>query len=130
MPHATARFLFEYRICGALAQLSERLFGDDGGRPVRSWAMRLDGTGTLIEVAHADDGPAFRETVDGWRAAGASYLFFDPFEPDEYTFVAWHRVPATVLERVLDLGFEVTDLVPPGGGEALESLPESHEVMF
>ncbi len=132
MPHTTARFLFEHRICGALAHLSARLFGDAGDRPRRSWALRLDAQGHLREVVHPGGERTLHEVLEGWRTDEVPFLFFDPFEPDEYTFIAWHRVSSAALERILDLRLGAEDLAcfPGMEGAPLEAIPESHEVMF
>ena len=39
------------------------------------------------------------------------YLFYDPFEPDEYRWLSWQNISQETMERLINQQFENQDFV-------------------
>ncbi|MBS0195108.1 MAG: hypothetical protein JSR34_12805 [Proteobacteria bacterium] len=67
-----------------------------------------------------------------------AYLLYDPFEPDEHTFLRWRRIERATMEALIGSVFEDADfhavalphVKPPRIGCPLLQFPDSWDVMF
>ncbi len=100
-----------------------------GGVPARSFLLVLDdGGGGALGFG---DGSQFAETKKDFRAVGRRYIFFDPFDAPEYTWMEWHGITRQMMEARMGSSFEESDFVPVHGPPLAEKgFPESWDVMF
>ncbi|MBS0213269.1 MAG: hypothetical protein JSR26_08860 [Proteobacteria bacterium] len=135
MPHATNAYPFEWKILEFARSLSARAAGGDGQHgflltPTAQGAMqtlRLD----------CPDG-SWRPLAEALDRVETAYLLYDPFEPDEYTFLRWQRIERATMEALVGCAFEETDFHPaawphvkqPRDGLPTLQFPACWEVMF
>jgi hypothetical protein len=134
MPHTTAGYGFERKVLAFAAGLSATL---TGGEPSQTFVMVLRSDGSAqppqLECPQGD----WHRLVDTLAKTGAAHLFYDPFDAPEYTWLSWHQIECSTMERLIGITFENADFVkaqhsssrvpglkPPG------TFPASWSVMF
>ena len=58
------------------------------------------------------------------------YLFYDPFDAPEYTYLAWHQISQSLMENWIGSSFESTDFIHRFKNKSLDSFPITWNVMF
>ena len=123
MPRATNKYPFESRVWEGLAKLAHQLTGQSGEG--NGFKAVLNSKGCLLSVFSQGEYPDFAKRGEGAEAN----LFYDPFEGPEHQYISWSNVSADTLERILNIRFSPEDLVG-FGGEEIDRIPSSHDVMF
>jgi hypothetical protein len=121
MPRATHRYRFEMKILQWGFDFSLPLTGD-----FCRFVMIFNDTGVINQVL-------FGHTIpDGFRDAHGHWLFFDPFDAPEWTFVEWRNLDRSIFERMMKQPFAPDDFVSfrLGLGERLNAFPITWSVMF
>jgi len=126
MPHATAAYLFEYKICGALAAFSVAQFGGDIELPEHGFLMLLDDSGQLQRLVEKQDEAAFASGREG----SEPFLLFDPFEAPQHTYIQWRGLSQGQIENLLHVELSESDFISRIDGSRLMPFPESRSVMF
>ena len=96
MPHTTHAYPFERKVLGFAQALSARLAGGQGHD---SFLMVLnpDGSVRTVRFEYAED--SWHRLTNKLDQTGTSYLFYDPFDAPEYTWLSWRRVERAAMER-------------------------------
>jgi hypothetical protein len=134
MPHMTQGYPFEWKVLGSAESLSTKLAGTQG---YHSFLMVLDGNGSVRTLQFECPEDSWHQLTERLDRAGAAYLFFDPFDAPEYTWLSWRHIDRSTMERLIgdrfvDADFakaqhvtsRAPDLEPPN------TFPTSWEVMF
>lgn len=107
MPHMTQAYPFEWKVLGFAASLASKL----AGRGHHSFLMMVDGDGSVQSLQ-------FECPEDGWHKltakldeAGASYIFYDPFDTPDYTWMSWRNIDRSTMERFIGNRFGDADFV-------------------
>ena len=133
MPRVTQAYPFEWKVLGFASSLSSRLASGGGDR---SFLMELDSDGavrTLQFECPEDSWHALKESLD---RADTPYLFYDPFDVPEYTWLSWRRIDRPTMERLMGECFEDADFQKHSHATSRapnlnsNEYPESWEVMF
>lgn len=126
MPRSTYRYPFEEKVLGRAGRLSEQVGGSD-----RAFLMVLDGDGAVRSLEFGPAVDDFRTAVGREHHAGGAYLFYDPFDAPEWTYLAWRGVDRTTMERWVGAPFEVEDFLSrfDARGAAID-FPSDWSVMF
>ncbi len=126
MPHSTYQYLFEMRIGNWAASFVSKLNGGN-----RGFLLLLDADGAIRQVYTGDHPSHFdhqlKETLTNQHS---HWLFYDPFDAPEYTFIQWKSIEMSVFERFLKHTFEAADLCSSRSNGSLDRVPSSWEVMF
>jgi hypothetical protein len=124
MPHATCKYPFEWRIFDWAKQFSSILTG----HAHYAFFMTFTEGGLTRKVIFGDQPEEFdRRGLEALQRESSSWLFHDPFEGPEYTYIQWHNVDRRTLERIMGAEFEPDDFV--SNEESIE-FPTSWGVMF
>lgn len=105
MPHATDAYLFEQKVWSFASGLSRQLAGD-GYHP---FVMLLDPTGAVQLIYFECPEQSWHALTDKLDQAGTSYLFYDPFDAPEYTWLSWSRIDQPTMERFIGNRFDESD---------------------
>lgn len=116
MPRATATHPFEFQLAAWASAFAERLTGS----PERSFLLLLDAQ-AAVERALFLPQPELRRLKEQAAAEGRPWVFYDPFDLPEYTWLEWSGVGRAALERLVGEPLQVED-----GGE----VPDARGVMF
>lgn len=124
MPHSTFAYPFEWKIGEWAGSLSH----------VRAGMLRRflltsvsDAAGSHVTL----DFPAqdVQHTKEQLKRAETPFLFFDPFDAPEYTWLEWFRVTRPAMERLLGQQFADADFTSLKDGRH-QPYPETWGVMF
>ena len=101
-----------------------------------TFLLMFDGKGNVTSMNFMPPPPGWHEQCKALEASETSYLFYDPFDPPEHTWISWDGISQAIMERVLKSNFSCEDFVrfphaTTRSGE-LQNLafPESWGVMF
>jgi len=120
MPHATAKFQFEYKVFSWATHFSTVMAGDN-----RCFLMALDADGAVRQLLFGENEYDYdRQTWDSLRESSPSWLFYHPFDGPVYTYMEWRNVQRETMERLIGQRFEDTDL------DERAEFPASWGVMF
>ncbi len=114
------------------------LVGRHLGSPGRgTFLLALNGAGELESLSFLEPPGGWHLRCEEWNAVGKSYLFLDPFEAPEFTFLAWAGIERGVMERLLgepfsDGDFERFSSASSRAGKLPEAgaFPTTWSVMF
>ena len=82
MPTTTATYGFEYKIWAWATRFSQQHTGERH----KTFCADIDASGNIIGIVFgADDSRALCES-------SASWIFYDPFDAPEYSWLAWEKV--------------------------------------
>lgn len=134
MPHATNAHLFENKMLAIALAICGQLSGGETGRAM---LVVFDRAGFVDAVHFSNplgDWNAFKQEL---ASDGTAYLFYDPFDAPEYTWLEWRNLARDVAERLIGAHFESSDLMRTRsaadgshGGDARGAFPEGWGVMF
>ena len=134
MPRSTQSYPFEWKVLGFASSLSARLVGRPG---YDSFLMVLDTDGSVRMLQFERSESSWAQRTAMLDSTGASYLFYDPFDAPEYTWLSWNRIERSTMERLMEESFEDADFVnyraaASGAGklERPSAYPTSWGVMF
>ncbi len=128
MPRSTCKYGFEFKVCHFAFDISRR-FG--GSKSPAAFLLALDSDDSVLTLS-------FDPPCDGWsewkkrmEAAGMAHLFYDPFDAPDHTWLSWHGIAKSTMERLMKSTFEAEDFVHEGceGRETLD-YPQTWGVMF
>ena len=132
MPRSTFKYYFEMMVLGGMGKLSHQFSGSEGEQ---GFTVELDHSGHVkkwySQLHYENFRDYFPSSDDGRKL---SYIFYDPFDAPEYTYIAWQNVSKPTMERLLDITFEDKHFLPnfieKGKTYSGMKFPESHGVMF
>jgi len=134
MPHTTAAYGFELKILGFAGSLSAWLAGEEGRQ---SFVMVFSENGTVRTLQFDCPGGSWHQLTQGLDHAGTPYLFYDPFDAPDYTWLSWRRIERSTMERLIEASFESEDFVKSrhasaraGNLDPPATYPASWGVMF
>jgi hypothetical protein len=128
----THGYPFERKVVGFASRLAARLAGPEAAH---GFLMTFDSSGSVRTVQ-------FERPADGWNPSAleevaTGYLFYDPFDPAEYTWLSWSRIDRATMERLLGEPFTDADFVKDpqatvrsGTLDPPNTYPNSWGVMF
>lgn len=121
--------MFEFKVLQFAGGLATR-FG--GKREPASFLMALDTDGSLLTLSFDPPQDGWSKWMERMKASEMSYLFLDPFDPFEYTWLEWHRIPQTLMERMMEKPFEPADFdsIMTKDNRGRLPYPETWGVMF
>lgn len=107
MPHMTQAYPFEWKVLVFAHRLSEKL----AGKPFVSFLMVFDDKGSVrtLQFEHPENG--WHILTKRLNESGAVYLFYDPFDAPEYTWLSWSHIDRSTMERLIEHPFEDADFV-------------------
>ena len=124
MPHATCKYQFEWKIFNWVTDFSGILTGHCH----YAFFMAFTENGLTQKVILGDQPETFdRKELEELQQEVSSWLFHDPFEGPEYTYVQWQNVDRRTMERIIGTNFEPNDFV--SNDKSIE-FPTSWSVMF
>ena len=104
MPHSTYGYPFEEKVFGYASQLSERLTGRE-----LTFLMTLDFEGVIRALQFEPPKSSWHELTDRLTKADEAYLFYDPFDAPEYTWISWLSIKRSTMERLIGSPFDEID---------------------
>jgi hypothetical protein len=131
MPHTTFEYGFEWRVLELAQTVCQ-----SGARSVRTCLIPLDRSGARVSLVVDLRPHEWLPAKERLRQEGQPYLFFDPFDAPEYTWLEWFQVDRAAMERLLGRPFAEADFAPLVGRRRAPRLdppgtfPESWGVMF
>jgi hypothetical protein len=124
MPQATCKYQFEWKIFNWVKDLSNILTG----HAHYAFFISFSENGLVKKIVLGDRPEKFdRNELEALQKEATSWLFHDPFEGPEYTFVKWQNVDRRMMERLTGIEFEPNDFVCDN--KSIE-FPTSWGVMF
>jgi hypothetical protein len=124
MPRATWKYQFEWKIFGWVKHFSSILTGHDHC----AFFMVMTEDGRTSRVILGDQPEVFdRKELEALQRVSTSWLFHDPFEGSEYTYVQWQDVDRTTMERLIGASFEPGDFA---SNDQYIEFPSSWGVLF
>jgi hypothetical protein len=98
--------------------------------------MLLSGDGSVRTLQFECPGDTWSQLTERLDAAGTAYLFYDPLDAPDYTWLSWRRIERPTMERLIGERFESVDFVKTRASsrardlEPPSTLPASWGVMF
>ncbi len=124
MPQATCEYQFEWKIFNWAKHFSRILTGHYH----YAFFIVFTGNGLTKKIVFGDHPEEFdRKELEALQQEAFSWLFHDPFEGPEYTYVQWQNVDRRTIERLMGAGFEPNDFV---SDDKTIEFPTSRGVMF
>ncbi len=106
MPHITQAYPFESKVLAFANSLSGRLASAGGDR---SFLMELDSDGAVRTLRFECAEGSWRTLKASLDRADTPYIFYDPFDVPEYTWLSWRRIDRPTMERLMGECFEDAD---------------------
>ncbi len=133
MPHTTNAYPFE----GKVGNFAQRLSHQLAGQGDHTFLMVLNAEGA-VQILHFEcPDESWHTLTDKLNKADMSYLFYDPFDAPEYTWLSWSRIECPAMERLIGGHFEEADFVKERHGmsrapdlQPPSQFPASWGVMF
>jgi hypothetical protein len=124
MPRATCGYRFEWKILNWAKDFSRILTGHEH----YAFFIALTEDGRTKKVIVGDQPETLdRKELEALQQESSCWLFHDPFEGPEYTYVQWQNVDRRTMERLVGASFEPNDFLSKD--ESVE-FPTSWGVMF
>lgn len=127
MPAPTFAYIFEEKILNYAMNFNHS----------KTFMMIFDSSGNTLNVHYDCPVDFWHDLKSNLEAIGASYLFFDHFEPNEFQWLQWGNVSKVMMENLIKDCFSDSDFFVmdyrDGWGKTLpisNSFPESWNVMF
>ena len=131
MPHTTFDYGFERKILAAVQELIHSRTGS-----LDTCLVVLDGDGDVKSLVHEPPPEGWSFAKNKLRSEGRPYIFLDPFDAPDHTWLDWFGVHRSTIERLVGKPFEESDFVPlrrlrrAPRLDPPKSYPESRGVMF
>jgi hypothetical protein len=71
--------------------------------------MTLSSEGEVLELTFQKPEDRWQAKLDDLNKANEPFLFYDPFDLPEYSYLCWQAIERTVMERLLGEVFESAD---------------------
>jgi len=124
MPRATCKYQFEWKIFNWVKDFNRILTGHFH----YAFFMVFAENGLTKKIIFGDQPEKFDRTeLETLQKEASSWLFHDPFEGPEYTYVQWQNVDRGTMERLVGAKFDPVDFVCDD--KSIE-FPTSWRVMF
>mgnify|MGYP001392111205 CR=1 FL=1 len=127
--------MFEGKVKGFASHLSVHLTGVEEWGQTFLMVLNADGTVRTLHFECLEGG--WLQLTERLDQAETPYLFYDPFEGPEYTYLSWRGIDRSTMERLIGGRFEDADFVKvPGSSSRAGDLkppnkyPETWGVMF
>jgi hypothetical protein len=134
MPRATYSYPFEAMVYAFTCDLAERLVASGGQA---TFLLMFNNEGRIIPVNCTPPTMGWHEQCKTLQSTGTPYIFYDPFDAPEHTWLSWFNVSQTMMERIIKQNFASEHFVRsshparPCSGELQGSgFPQSWGVMF
>jgi hypothetical protein len=109
MPHATAKYPFEWEILSWAGHLSAVMTGE-----MRCFLLILDPDGTVRQLFFGEDEYNYdREMWGALKESNECWLFYHPFDGPAYTYINWQGIEQRTIERLIGKDFQETDFATP-----------------
>ena len=126
MPRSTVQYPFEFQVLEWAASFSVGLTGEH-----RGFLLVVDEVGEVRQFWSGEGKGHFDLALkEELVAENERWLFYDPFDAPEYTFIEWQGLESALLERLIGKAFEARALVSARDGKSIEHIPASWRVMF
>jgi len=124
MPHTTFAYWFEAKVSAWAGDLSQARTGT-----LRPFLLTLvpDAVGNPFTLDFHDE--AVQSVRERHNTGGTPFLFFDPVDAPEYTWLEWQGILRPVMERLLGQAFVDADFISLKDGRQ-QPYPETLGVMF
>jgi hypothetical protein len=132
MPRSTQAYPFEAKVFSPLEQIADR-FGSP--RAKHTFGLTLGPAGGVSSLTFDPPADGWFTRLDLLASQHTPFVFFDPFDAPEYTFIRWANIEQATMERLLGLRFEAGDFTPwhaspPRQLPVPGQLPATWDVMF
>ena len=107
MPHTTQAYPFEWKVLDFAQALSARL----AGKRFVSFLMVFDDKGSVRTVQLERPENGWHDLTKRLDESGSAYLFYDPFDAPEYTWLSWRQTDRSTMERLIEHHFDNVDFV-------------------
>ncbi len=107
MPHMTQAHPFEWKVLCFAQTLAATL----AGAGTCSFLMVLTDQGAVRTLQFEPPQGGWFQITASMDQAGGAYLFYDPFDAPEYTWLSWRRIGRATMERLIGRHFEEADFV-------------------
>ena len=108
MPHITQAYAFESKILGFACRLSVYLAGGQKGH---SFVMVLNAEGAVQTLHFECPADSWHHLTDRMDRDGTPYIFYDPFDAPEYTWISWRQISRSTMERLIGERFQGSDFI-------------------
>lgn len=130
MPHSTFQYGFEWKAVSVTAELLSRLCGSETVLIFQQkWLLLLNEDGDFQLLTQAPTAETWPDTKKQLQAQGQAFIFIDPFDAPEYTWLEWFKIERQTMEQLLGTTFTEQDFISNRGG-AHQPYPETWHVMF
>jgi hypothetical protein len=124
MPHSTFAYPFEWKVCEWAGSLSQARTGTLR-RILLTLTPDAAGNRFTLDLPTGD----IQQAKERLKRAGTRFLFFDPFDAPEYTWLEWLHISREAMEQLLGQEFVAADFINPTEGKQ-QPYPETWGVMF
>lgn len=138
MPRSTFAYLFELKVLERASGFAETMYTLKKGQNKDSTLVEFEtGQSFLLifqnqewSLYNEDQEHSLRDLMDHAKEQALSYLFYDPFDAPEYTYVSWQNLSQSLLEDWIESPFEPNDFVNRQNNKILNPFPATWGVMF
>ena len=129
MPHSTHNYLFESKILKCADELSQILTGGN-----RSFIIECNEDGVAQKILFSTSTNSLHSYLEALNRVKTPYIFYDPFDAPEYTWMCWSGIARSTMERLIGSAFEKSDFIPQNRAlhelKAEATFPVCWDVMF
>ncbi|MCZ6755472.1 MAG: hypothetical protein O7E49_09190 [Gemmatimonadetes bacterium] len=105
----TQAYPFEWKVLNLAQSLSIRLAGERRGHQSFLMVLGIDGSVRTLQFECPEDN--WHLLTKRLDRAGTAYLFYDPFDAAEHTWLSWRQIGRSPMERLIGQRFENVDFV-------------------
>lgn len=125
MPHSTFDYLFEMKVMSFAGKFSYKISSDN-----KTFLMTFDSNGSISKIVFEKPEPSWFDYLKQLKEQDVSYLFYDPFDAPEYTWVEWNNIEQQAMDRLIGEKFEDKDFISIIKNQSKQSYSSTWSVMF
>jgi hypothetical protein len=90
-----------------------------------TFLITLCADGSVASLTFVPPSIGWHRQIEELNAAGTPYLFYDPFDAPEYTWIGWSQIEQSAMERMMRQSFGPEDfIVFPAATSRAGELPQ------
>ncbi|MCM8542463.1 MAG: hypothetical protein NE328_19490 [Lentisphaeraceae bacterium] len=111
MPKATLSYLYELKISEVIQSLANNLIEDFDPDKANTYILQLNQNSDDFECILFNHDDQYFDIVDDLESKGASYFFFDHFDPHCYAYFKWNNISQKKMEELLGETLQESDFI-------------------
>lgn len=124
MPHSTFAYPFEWKVGAWAGALSQAHMGT-----LRPFLLTLVSDTAGYPFTLDFQAEAVQQARERYTPIDTPFLFFDPLDAPEYTWLEWSGFPRATMEQLIGQAFDDVDFISLKDGRQ-QPYPETWSVMF